>query len=201
MVPTKSRSMFLTSNQPPAPRRGRSLRNRVIFLFLIPAALFMSPPALLTALIFAGIQQMQMKRSGRGYLWPAAARTVARFGRAMYPDVDGEVFAAQVDRYLCSFESPRKWRLLWALVLLDVAPCLEWKLPFSWLSESERREFCESSMTKSSGMQGVFSRTKQLIRMGRYGSTAGRRRQGVRRGAASVGGNVVTNVTLPGVLA
>lgn len=156
----------------------------VIMLVAAVAALPFIP---LAAVILSGFflwQARGRERDGYRYLWPASGRNVRLYSEVLFegPNAAEAAYRAaqRLDIYLSGFPSPRKWRLQLLLVMLDCAPCFAGHRPFSWMSLERRRAFCREHLVSSTGVLGIFSRSKQLLRLGTYSSAESQARIGYR---------------------
>lgn len=76
--------------------------------------------------------------------------------------------ARNVDAYLAAVRSPRHWRTMVLLTLLEHAPRLRGKAPLSRLPLPQRTTFLERHMATTHGLLAIPALIRQLVRMGYY---------------------------------
>lgn len=158
--------------------------NTYIFIGLA-LALVLSPLIVVTSPIWGTWMLWQLRakrRQGYRYLWPFMAKTIAAYAEAMIPtdepDLPWPQVARNLDGYLHSYRSRRKWRILLVAGGLEFVPILAFRLPFTWMSKSARRRFCLRYLTTSKGVWGKVAMGKQLIRLGYYSAREAHERMG-----------------------
>jgi hypothetical protein len=121
----------------------------------------------------------QRRRRGLAYLLPFQARTVARFAEAAIAaeeePAEWDAVASRVDRYLGSFQSPRKWRSAWLFTAIELLPLAHGKFFFSAMSRASRTQFCVDHLQTTRGVHGALSIARQLVRLGYYSRPASQR--------------------------
>jgi len=149
------------------------------------AFLLLSPLILLTAPIW-GYWLWRQSRAARaaGYhaLLPCMARTARHYAcatiRADLDDTQAEQVARNLDRYISATSGPRIWRLKLMLVLMEFAPLLRFRAPFSWQSLAGQRRFLDRHFVHARGLMRVISMGRQLVRLGFYAGHAPQTRMG-----------------------
>jgi hypothetical protein len=139
------------------------------------AILLLSPLLLVTSplwLAWVGWQMVRRKRLGYKSLWPFMARTSRLYAQAMIagdpPGGDWDNVPRNLDRYLAGAVSPRIWRIKLVLTIMELAPLLRFRLPFSLMGEAGRKAFVDRHVTGADGLMRIAAIGRQLIRMGYY---------------------------------
>lgn len=76
--------------------------------------------------------------------------------------------ARNVDAYLSAVRSPRHWRTLVMLAMLEFAPLVALQRPLSRMPRERRRRWIERRLATTRGLMAVPSLARQLVRMGYY---------------------------------
>jgi hypothetical protein len=151
----------------------------VIVLVLLSPLFVITSPLWLSWLYF----QRRRQRS-RGYrsLLPFMARTAELYARVIIrgdaPGGDWGNVSRNLDRYIAETRSPRIWRLQLLILIMEVAPLLRLRLPFSLLNQSAREAFVERNLTHGRGLMRVVSLGRQLLRLCYYATPATHQRMG-----------------------
>jgi hypothetical protein len=109
--------------------------------------------------------------AGYRALTASQARTLAAHAEAttpIMPDGGWQQVARNVDAYLSQVRSPRHWRTLVVLTLLEYAPLLRLHAPLSRLPVARRIAFLERHMATTRGLLAIPALARQLVRMGYY---------------------------------
>ena len=99
------------------------------------------------------------------------ARAVVALAEASLPSPPAAGWfevARNVDRYLTAVHSPRHWRTLVMLTVLEFAPLLRGCRPLSRLPLERRRRFVDRHLATTRGLLAIPSLARQLVRMGYY---------------------------------
>jgi hypothetical protein len=123
-------------------------------------------------LLLAGRRSRREGRArGLHVLTANQARTIAAQAEASLPVAPSEgwaVVARNVDRYLAAVDSPRRWRTLALLTLLEWSPLLRLQAPLSRSPVPRRRAFLERHLATTHGLMALPSLARQLVRIGYY---------------------------------
>jgi hypothetical protein len=175
-----------------------SLNARVGFVLLSVAALL---PVWLPLAPFAWWWITRERRAGRDLglivLPRFVAHSVMAYAEATLPvpprggwrDV-----AERTDSYLAAVQSPRHWRSLMMLFVLEFAPCLRGRRRLSRMPLAARREWIQRHLSTTRGLMAVPALARQLVRMAYYSDPSiaaglGFRTMRERRPNAVAGGN------------
>ena len=149
-------------------------------------ALLVAPlwlPLVPLAILWRRRQRQAGRAQGLLVLDAQQARTIASVAEATFPAAPANgwpVVARNVDQYLAAVHSPRHWRTLVVLTLLEWAPLLRLRAPMSRLRTADRRAFLERHMATTHGLLAIPSLARQLVRMGYYGDAGIAERLGFR---------------------
>lgn len=149
-----------------------SLNTRLALVALVALGL---APLWLPLLPFVWIWRRADRRRGRSAGFQALgwqqARTLAAHAEATMPQPPSSSFddvARAADAYLAAVDSPRHWRTMLLVTMLEFAPLLRGHRPLSRLPVAARRQFLERYMTTTGGLLGIAALARQLVRMGYY---------------------------------
>jgi hypothetical protein len=116
-------------------------------------------------------QVRRARQQGLRALDASQARTIACIAEATMPIPPPNgwmAVACNVDRYLAAVRSPRRWRTMLLLTLLEWAPLLRLRPPMSLQPTTKRRAFLEAHMATTHGLLAIPALARQLVRMGYY---------------------------------
>jgi hypothetical protein len=112
------------------------------------------------------------RRQGYRTLHPWMARTIELYAEAGIrgePPAGGWQRVARIlDEYLGSIRSPRAWRPKMVVLLMEIAPLLVLRPPFSSLGSAERRDFLDRHVARPRGLLRVAALGRQLVRLAYY---------------------------------
>lgn len=77
-----------------------------------------------------------------------------------------------VDRYLAAIDSPRRWRIVAVLVLLEFAPWLTLQRRLSKLAPAARANFVRRRLARTRGPFAIPGMARQLVRLAYYNDPA-----------------------------
>jgi hypothetical protein len=147
--------------------------------------LLLSPLILLTCpmwLVWLWFQRRGRKRLGYDRLLPFMARTVEAYARVMIrgdaPGGEWATVTRNLDRFIAHTRSPRVWRLQLLVIIMEVAPLLRLRLPFSLQSPQARADFVEMYLVNARGLLRIASMGRQLIRLSYYAAAETQERMG-----------------------
>lgn len=142
---------------------------------LAAAGALLAAPLWLPLLPFAVVWWRRDRQNGRDaglqVLHQSHARAIAAQAEATLPTPPAagwDAVAANVDRYLAQLRSPRRWRTVAVLTLLEFAPCVALQAPLSRLPVAARRRFLDRHLSTTTGFGAIPSLARQLVRMGYY---------------------------------
>jgi len=128
------------------------------------------------------LQRRGQHREGYRTLLPFMARTVENYARVMIrgeaPDGDWRNVSRNLDHYIGETRSPRIWRLQLMCLIMEIAPILRLRLPFSLMTETARLEFVERFLIRPRGLMRIVSLGRQLMRLCYYATPATHARMG-----------------------
>lgn len=139
------------------------------------AAIVLGIVAMPAVLFWIVHQRRARARSGYAVLWPFMVRTLEGYAfhvvRGQAPAGGWTTVARNVDRYVALTRktgSPRIWRIQGLAVLMEIAPVLDGRLPFSRLSEGDQAHFIATRLEGQRGVFGLVGLGRQLVRFGYY---------------------------------
>jgi hypothetical protein len=145
----------------------------------------LSPLFVLTAplwLIWLYFQRREQRVLGYRSLLPFMARTAELYARAMIrgdaPGGDWGNVSRNLDRYIAETRSPRVWRLQLLILIMEFAPLVRLRPPFSLLSLPVREAFVARNLTHGRGVMRIVSLGRQLMRLCYYATPATHQRMG-----------------------
>jgi hypothetical protein len=98
--------------------------------------------------------------------------------RGEAPGGDWGNVSRNLDRYIRNTRSPRIWRLQLLMIIMEVAPLLRLRLPFSMQSPQAQADFVERYLVNARGLMRIVSMGRQLIRLSYYSAAATHQRMG-----------------------
>jgi hypothetical protein len=147
--------------------------------------ILLSPLLLVTSPLWLGWYLWQRRgRRARNLrvLLPFMADTAVGYARVMIsddaPGGNWSKLARNLDDYIADTRSPRIWRLQLLLLIMQLAPMLRLRLPFTLLSEAARRDFIQRNLRHASGLMRIVSLGRQLLRLAYYAAPATHQRMG-----------------------
>ena len=151
----------------------------VIVLVLLSPLFLLASPVWVPWLI---IQRRSQRKLGYRRLLPFMAGTIENYTRLMIrgeaPGGDWANVSRNLDRYIAETRSPRIWRLQLMCLIMEVAPVLRLRLPFSLLSENAREAFLENNLKHGRGLMRIVSMGRQLARLCYYATPGTHQRMG-----------------------